>query len=264
MHRGYVKLWRKISEWGWYSDSQTFHIFIHLLINANIEKSYFHNMLIERGQIVIGRKAMSKQLDISEQSIRTSLARLKSTNEITIKPTNKFSIITLLNYESYQGDKRKSNQAVNQQSNQQLTNNQPTTNHNQRIQECKNEKNKEKNMVVVKTPTEQAKIVLEFSQYYERQTKNPYKADRKDYIIIDKLIKSYGISMVREKITILAIYCSGQVEAWFARDGWSDFTIGKLSSNWNNLIPKMTDKQKIDKEREEHELYVQSILNKKS
>lgn len=71
---------------------------------------------------------------ISEQSIRTALTKLKSTSEITIQPTNKFSIITICKYEDYQRRESSTGQHINQQTNQQLTNNQPTTNH---IQECK-------------------------------------------------------------------------------------------------------------------------------
>ena len=96
---------------------------------------------INRGQIVVGRKALSESTGISEQSIRTSLEHLKSTSEITSKSTNKFTIITLCNYEIYQGDENE----INQQNPSKLTNDQPTTNQQLTTSkegiECKNEKN---------------------------------------------------------------------------------------------------------------------------
>ena len=52
--------------------------------------------------------------------------------EITIKSTNKYSIITILNYESYQDEEITTNNQTNNQltNNQQATNKQLTTNKN--------------------------------------------------------------------------------------------------------------------------------------
>jgi predicted transcriptional regulator len=69
----------------------------------------------------IGTLKLSEELHLSRQVIRTSLNRLKSTNEITIKPTNKFSIFTIINWDTYQNRDFENNQQVNQQ----VTNNQP-------------------------------------------------------------------------------------------------------------------------------------------
>jgi hypothetical protein len=89
-------------------------------------------MDIERGQIVTGRKKLSIQTGMSEQSIRTSINRLKSTNEITIKSTTSFTVITICNYDRYQAGECQTNQQINQQINQQpnqrSTNDQPTIN----------------------------------------------------------------------------------------------------------------------------------------
>ena len=80
---------------------------------------------IKRGSLVSGRKMLSEKTGISEQTIRTSLERLKSPNEITIKPTRWFSIITLCKYEDYQGDTSEINQTINHE----VTTNQPRSNH---------------------------------------------------------------------------------------------------------------------------------------
>jgi len=80
----------------------------------------YHGHEIKRGQAVIGRKKLSERSGISEQTIRTCLARLEQTGEIIREATNQFTIITICNYEHYQ--------AKNEQANQQSTNNQPTTN----------------------------------------------------------------------------------------------------------------------------------------
>jgi len=134
MNRGFIHLWRKITEWEWYNDTITKCVFIHLLLTANHKKKLWRGITIERGEVIIGRKNMAKELSFSEMQIRTALKKLKSTNELTIKTTNKYSIVKLLNYELH----HPSNQPLNQQ----VTNKQPTN--NQQITTTKNEKN-EKN-----------------------------------------------------------------------------------------------------------------------
>lgn len=120
-----------------------YHLFSHLILLANHEDKKWQGMTIKRGQLITGRKILSEETGISEQSIRTCIERLKSTSEITIKSTNKYSIITICNYEEYQPSNADVNQQINQQSNQQLTNNQPATNHKQEYKNIKKEKNKE-------------------------------------------------------------------------------------------------------------------------
>lgn len=134
---GWVKTHRKMMSWEWYQDSQMVHLMIHLIMKANSRDKEWRGMPVKRGQIITGRKVLSAETGISEQSIRTCLNRLKKSREISIKPTSKFSVITICNYEEYQISKKQ----INQQHNQQPTSNQPTTNHKQEEQEEQEEKN---------------------------------------------------------------------------------------------------------------------------
>lgn len=120
---------RKIMAWGWYKDANTMRVFLHLLLNANWHDGEYRGKPILRGQCLFGRKAFAEDLGISEQSIRTSINHLISTNEITIKSTNKFSVITIVKYNDYQLSSLINSQENNQQINMPSTNNQPTTNH---------------------------------------------------------------------------------------------------------------------------------------
>jgi len=123
----WVKLHTKLLNWEWYSDINTTRLFIHLLLKANWKDSRYRGYEVSRGSLVTGRKKLAKETGLTEQQIRTSLNKLKSTNEITIKTTKNFSIISIVNYEMYQQN--------NQEDNQQATNKQPTSNH---ITEYKN------------------------------------------------------------------------------------------------------------------------------
>ena len=102
MNESWIKLFRKFREWGWYRDSHTKDLFLELLLTANFEDKEWNGILIKRGQTVVGRKQLAETLGFTEQNIRTSITKLKSTNEITSKIYSKFSVITINNFEKYQ------------------------------------------------------------------------------------------------------------------------------------------------------------------
>lgn len=85
------------------------HLFLHLLLNANSEDKEWHGRVISKGQVVTGRRKISEATGISEQTIRTCMLRLIETGEILVESTNKFSIITICNYEKYQYTEAESN-----------------------------------------------------------------------------------------------------------------------------------------------------------
>ncbi len=98
----FIKLNRKILKWRWYQDANTFRVFVHLLLLANVTDRDFEQVTIRRGQLVTSVAHLSRDLKISVKSIRTALEHLKSTNEVAIKTTSKYSIITINNYNEYQ------------------------------------------------------------------------------------------------------------------------------------------------------------------
>lgn len=112
-----MKLHRNIQKWEWKSDPNMVALWIHILTKANFEPNRWQGITIGVGQLVTGRKQLAADTGISQQSIRTCLERLKSTNEVTIKTTANYSIITVTKWEDYQD--------INQVSNQRSTNDQP-------------------------------------------------------------------------------------------------------------------------------------------
>lgn len=99
---GWIKLHRKITEWEWYGDANTFRVFIHLLLTANYEDKRWRNIEVKRGQIITGRMELAQILGLSERQIRTALDKLKMSGVIAIKTTNQYSLITVENYNCFQ------------------------------------------------------------------------------------------------------------------------------------------------------------------
>jgi len=124
---GWVKLHRDLQSWQWASSPKHMTLFIHLLLAANHKKSFWRGEHIAEGQLVTGRKQLSLWTGLSESQIRSSLKDFKTSREITIKTTNKYSIITILNWSQYQTD------------DQQIANKSPTN--RQQIATSKNVKN---------------------------------------------------------------------------------------------------------------------------
>lgn len=106
---GYVMLHRDILEWEWYQSSNVSRVFIHLILRANFLDKKWQGMVVKRGQLITSHRHLSIELGLSIQTIRTSLQKLESSGYITKKATNKFSLITLINYDNRQSSTLNSN-----------------------------------------------------------------------------------------------------------------------------------------------------------
>ena len=99
---GYIKLYRKMTKWQWYSDEVMFRVFMHLLLTANYEPAYWRDVKIERGQTVVSLAKLGATLNYSKDTVLKALKRLESSGEITRRPTARYTIITISNYNEYQ------------------------------------------------------------------------------------------------------------------------------------------------------------------
>jgi len=180
---GWIKLHRKIINTSWYYKRSTVvHLFIHLLIKANHqENKFFWNgkeITIKRGEFITGLNKLSEETGISIQSIRTALTILKSTNTITIKSTNKFSIIQIVNYDQYQSEEEKLTSKLTSKvtNNQQTTNKQLTTNKND-----KNDKN-EKNIYILEREYTSINYLIKIPQEDLYEFYSIYQASKEEII----------------------------------------------------------------------------------
>jgi hypothetical protein len=142
----YVKLFRKITEWEWYKDANTARVFIHLLLKASWSGGRYKGHPVEIGQAISGYKATAEALGITERAVRTAFEHLKTTGEVTVKVTSKFSIVTICNYSKYSGgifenDNQNASQNASQlTSNRQASDKQSTAFKKERKKEGKKEK----------------------------------------------------------------------------------------------------------------------------
>ena len=125
--QGFIYLHRKLKSHWIFQESDYLKTWIHLLFDAAYEDG---SMLVgkqivqlKRGQLVFGRKAYGAKIGLSEGRLRRFLNLLKSEGMIDQQTTNKFSIISIINYDDYQTHDK-------QTTNKQLSNDKQTTTNN--------------------------------------------------------------------------------------------------------------------------------------
>ena len=126
--KGWVKIHRSFLTWEWFDKPEMVQLFVYLLLKANHDAKEWHGIVIERGQIVTSVARIAAETRLSAQVVRTCINRLKSTNEITSTSTNKYSIITICKYDTYQESEVDANEQNNTQIDEQLTSEQQTNN----------------------------------------------------------------------------------------------------------------------------------------
>ena len=115
MSEGYIALHRKLKRWEWYKDANTFRLFIHCLIEANFKDKRWQGIEVKRTTFITSLNSLAEDLNLSIKQIRTSLNKLKKTGELAHERTNRYSVITVINYDLYQikDDKGASKEADN-------------------------------------------------------------------------------------------------------------------------------------------------------
>lgn len=98
----FVYIHRKIMDWEWYKDPNTFRVFLHLILRANWKPARYKGRQIMRGQTFASYRTLGEELDLSVQELRTALDHLEATGEATRKQYPDGLIITVKNYDLYQ------------------------------------------------------------------------------------------------------------------------------------------------------------------
>ena len=121
---GWLKLYRSILDSAVFQDAEVLKVWIWLLCNVAFEQHdticYGKVIHLKPGQIATGRKKIAQCTDLNETKVYRALIVLKSLGNIEIKATNKYSIITVVNWEKYQDENGK------RTANEQQTNNKTT------------------------------------------------------------------------------------------------------------------------------------------
>lgn len=128
MSGGWIKLYRKFLDWEWFADAKMVQLFVYLLLSASIEQRKWKGITLERGQLATTYPELAERTNQSVRNLRTALQRLEDGQIIGRQTTNKYTIITICNFDSYQ-DKEESQRQTNDRpaTGQRQTNDRQTT-----------------------------------------------------------------------------------------------------------------------------------------
>ena len=142
MSNGFIKLYRKFTEWEWYDDVNTKVVFLHLLMTVNWQEKKWHGITIGVGQTWTSTASLAEQTKLTVKQVRRALDNLKSTGEITCKGQRNGTLITVENYAVYQFLE---NEKGKQKANKGQTEGKPRANEGQHLNKD-NKENKDNNI----------------------------------------------------------------------------------------------------------------------
>jgi DNA-binding PadR family transcriptional regulator len=100
--QGYIKLHRKILDNGVFADAELLKVFVWCILKANTTPNVVYGRKVDVGEFITGRITASEELYLKPSTIYKRLQKLKAQGYIDISSTTKNSLITVVNYKSYQ------------------------------------------------------------------------------------------------------------------------------------------------------------------
>lgn len=198
--KGFVKLSKMMLEWQWYGDPVISRLYLHILLKANYKRNRWQGIDIDIGEFVTSVDKLHVELSLSIQKVRTALKKLQRTGYIAIKPTNRFTLIKLIDSDVFAMEFTTSNKPVIKQKTdvEQPTNNEVTITNKE-----KKENNFKEEIELFQAELDEYKnnfsseILFSFFAYWteeSRQTGRPKLLDEKYWNLKARLTswKSYG------------------------------------------------------------------------
>jgi hypothetical protein len=227
MTKGWIKIHRSILDNPiTCKDSDHFAIWSYLLLNATHSEKDFvfkgSKITLKSGQLITGRKSISKAFKCSESKVQRVLKALENEQQIEQQTSNANRLITILQWNKYQVDEQPNEQPVN---NERTTSEQPV-NTNKNVNNEENEKE-----------LKETKAFNEFWDLYDKKI-NPTKCkpkflklSDKDRKLIMEYIPKYKLSQPNKKFRKDPL-------TFLNNDGWLDEIITEQKEESKPFIYK--------------------------
>ena len=99
----WIKDFTSLLEWRWFTDVPTAHFWEYVRLRANRKDGEWHDIPVARGSFISSVSHMSVESGLSQKQIRLAIKKLEKTGEILVEGTNKYTRITIVKYDDYQG-----------------------------------------------------------------------------------------------------------------------------------------------------------------
>lgn len=104
MAAGWIKMYRQFTEWEWYKNIPVRILFEHCLLKANHEDKKWQGAIIKKGSFVTSYENLSIETGLTYKQVRNALSKLKMTGEVAHKGHSQYSVITIKNWDKFQGE----------------------------------------------------------------------------------------------------------------------------------------------------------------
>ena len=224
---GWIKLHRKLKDSLVFDNPDLLKVWIWCLLKAThddyTQMIGLQEVELKKGQFIFGRKVAANELKMSESKTYRLIKKLENMQNLNIKANNKFSVITIENWEIYQSDNNNNEQQSEQQMNNKRTTNEQQMNTNKNI---KNNKN------------------ISIYSIFDSYSDNAYlRQALRDYSIMRNKIKA---PLTERAVTLLL----NKLDALASTDELKIKLLENATlSNWKSVYPLKEEKQQ-DKSRQ--------------
>ncbi|MBP94062.1 MAG: hypothetical protein CMC55_08095 [Flavobacteriaceae bacterium] len=101
MNKGFIMLYRELTEWEWYTDINTYKVFMHCLLKVNYSKKRWQGILIEKGEFITSNEKLAVETGLTVSKVRTALKKLEATGYILVETTVNFTKIRVLKLDNF-------------------------------------------------------------------------------------------------------------------------------------------------------------------
>lgn len=249
---GWIKLHRKLMENPIFLNPNLLQIFIYCLLKANHKDNEMiwndELMTVKTGSFITGRLQMAKDLKQKDSALYKRLQLLTKLGYIELKSNNKFTLLTIVKYKSYQVSEMKEEQ----QSNNKVTTKEQQSNTNNNDKNEKNDKNNITTAIAVPAKDDLIdSLIKDFSSQYEEVNRIAYKVfigkDRKamgGILAYYKKQKPQADSLTARQD--LSKVFRAVITTDFKNEYLNGVSISKLNTSFNDYYLALKSKQSAD------------------
>lgn len=100
---GFITIDRGIQDWQFYGSMSIRGFWLYLIMKANWKDRWIgKGIKVKRGSFVSTFARMAEENEASEKTIRKYLKLLEDAGQITVETSNKYTHVTVVNYDEYQ------------------------------------------------------------------------------------------------------------------------------------------------------------------
>jgi hypothetical protein len=95
INTGFIMLQREIVNWEWYTDVNTYKLFLHCLLKVNYSKKKWQGHVINKGEFITSYDKLAVETGLSVSKVRTAISKLVSTDHLIVETTTSFTKILI-------------------------------------------------------------------------------------------------------------------------------------------------------------------------